>query len=106
MRSRVCGFLAAAGLTLGLSGCGLNGSTSLPGSAGPAESSSAARAGLPGGTWRLAALREANQPEVAIARPDLFTVEFAAGRPLYVGSRRNGVASNDYGEYSLSLRFR
>jgi hypothetical protein len=34
------------------------------------------------------------------------TVEFTAGRSLYVGSRRHGVASNDYGAYSLSLRFR
>jgi hypothetical protein len=33
------------------------------------------------------------------------TVARAAGRPLYSGSRRNGIQSSDYGAYSDSIRF-
>ena len=33
------------------------------------------------------------------------TVVREAGRPLYVGSRRNGIESSDYGAYSDSIRF-
>jgi hypothetical protein len=33
------------------------------------------------------------------------TVVREAGRPLYVGSRRNGIESHDYGAYSDSIRF-
>ena len=33
------------------------------------------------------------------------TVMREAGRPLYVGSRRNGIESSDYGAYSDSIRF-
>ena len=34
------------------------------------------------------------------------TVVWDDGRPLYIGSSRNGVASNDYGAYPASIRFR
>jgi hypothetical protein len=34
------------------------------------------------------------------------TAEFAAGRQIYAGTTRNGVASHDYGQYSTSVRFR
>lgn len=34
------------------------------------------------------------------------TLELAAGRPQYVGSQRNGVASHDYGRFRQSMRFR
>jgi hypothetical protein len=54
-------------------------------------------------SWLCRAARHAG---VVGAEGGTITVEFAAGRPLYVGSQRNGVASNDYGEYSRSLRFR
>jgi hypothetical protein len=33
------------------------------------------------------------------------TVLRSAGRPLYIGSRRNGIQSNDYGAYTDSIRF-
>jgi len=33
------------------------------------------------------------------------TVLRVAGRPLYIGSRRNGIQSDDYGAYSDSIRF-
>ncbi len=33
------------------------------------------------------------------------TVARSAGRPLYLGSSRNGVASNDYGSYDVSIAF-
>ncbi len=33
------------------------------------------------------------------------TVLRGAGRPLYIGSRRNGIQSDDYGAYSDSIRF-
>ena len=33
------------------------------------------------------------------------TVLRGAGRPLYIGSRRNGIQSSDYGAYSDSIRF-
>lgn len=33
------------------------------------------------------------------------TVSRGAGRPLYTGSRRNGILSHDYGEYARSIRF-
>ena len=33
------------------------------------------------------------------------TVLRGAGRPLYIGSRRNGIESNDYGAYTDSIRF-
>ncbi len=33
------------------------------------------------------------------------TVLRVPGRPLYIGSRRNGIQSNDYGAYSDSIRF-
>ena len=33
------------------------------------------------------------------------TVQRTAGRALYIGSRRNGIQSNDYGAYSDSIRF-
>lgn len=33
------------------------------------------------------------------------TVLRSAGRPLYIGSRRNGIQSSDYGAYSDSIRF-
>ena len=33
------------------------------------------------------------------------TVVRSDGRPLYVGSSRNGVTSSDYGNYSASIRF-
>lgn len=34
------------------------------------------------------------------------TAEFAAGRQIYAGTTRNGVASHDYGQQSTSVRFR
>jgi hypothetical protein len=33
------------------------------------------------------------------------TVVRSEGRPLYVGSSRNGVTSSDYGNYAASIRF-
>jgi hypothetical protein len=35
----------------------------------------------------------------------LVTVRRSEGRPLYLGSARNGVTSNDYGSYVASIRF-
>ena len=54
-------------------------------------------------SWLCRAARHAG---VVGAEGGTITVELTAGRSLYVGSQRNGVASNDYGPYSLSLRFR
>lgn len=79
MNAKLAAHLAAAGLMLGLAGCGLDGGTSLREAPSLGGSSPVAVASLPGGTWRLASLRETGQSEVAIARPDLFTVEFTAG---------------------------
>lgn len=33
-------------------------------------------------------------------------LDYAAGRDRYIGSRRNGVATHDYGPYAASIRFR
>jgi hypothetical protein len=35
----------------------------------------------------------------------LVTVLRSEGRPLYVGSARNGVTSHDFGSYTASIRF-
>jgi heat shock protein HslJ len=77
MNARLSVHLAAAGLMLGLAGCSLNGGTSLPEAPSLGGSSPVAAASLPTGTWRLVSLREAGQPEFAVARPDLFTAEFS-----------------------------
>ena len=78
MKSRVPSPLAVGALMLGLAGCGLNGAASLPEAPSASGSAPTVGAGLPAGTWRLVALREAGQAEVAIARPDLFTADFGA----------------------------
>jgi heat shock protein HslJ len=100
MYARLSGPLAAAGLVLALAACGLSGGTSVPG-APSAAGSPASAVHLPGGTWRLVSLRETGQPEVAIARPDLFTAEFTADGRVHLradcnrctGSYRSGAGS-------------
>src|SRR5262245_32196208 len=84
MKSMLSGLLAAFGMSIGLAGCGASGAGSLPQAPSVDGSSPTALAGLPAGTWRLAAVREAGQPEVAVARPDLFTAEFVAGGQVHL----------------------
>lgn len=49
--------------------------------------------------------RAALHAGVIAASGGAVTVLRTAGRPLYIGSRRNGIQSNDYGAYSDSIRF-
>jgi heat shock protein HslJ len=84
MNARLSGPLAAAGLMLGLAGCSLGGGTAVPEVPSLGGSSPVAIASLPAGTWRLVALRETGQPEIAITRPDLFTAEFTADGRIHL----------------------
>jgi heat shock protein HslJ len=101
MKSRWRAFLAVTGLTLGAAGCGVNGTGSLPGAA-TGGTSSAVAAPLPGGTWRLVSLREANGPEVAISRPELFTADFGADGRVHLRADCNR-CTGTYGSGALSL---
>ncbi len=49
--------------------------------------------------------RAAVHAGVITAAGGAVTVLRGAGRPLYIGSRRNGIQSSDYGAYSDSIRF-
>jgi heat shock protein HslJ len=102
MKASVSSSLAAAGLMLALTGCGLAGGVSLPEAPGTASAASASA--VPGGTWRLVSLREAGQPEVAIARPDLFTAEFTAEGRLHLRADCNRCAgSYTAGDRTVSM---
>jgi heat shock protein HslJ len=104
MNAKLSGPLAAAGLVLSLAACSLNGGAALPAAPSTDGSSAAAAATLPGGTWRLVSLRETGQPEVAVARPDLFTAEFTAGGRIELRADCNRCAgSYTSGAASLSV---
>jgi heat shock protein HslJ len=96
--------LAAAGLMLGLAGCGLSDPTTLPGAANSGGTSQANAVTIPAGTWRLVSLREKGQAEVLIEQPDTFTAEFTAEGRLSLRADCNRCSAGyNAGSRSLSV---
>jgi heat shock protein HslJ len=78
MNSKMTGRFGAAILTLGLAACGVSDGTSLPGAPTMGGSKAAVSNSIPGGTWRLVAIREKGSDRVTVVDPQAFTVEFGA----------------------------
>jgi len=101
---KALGLLAMAGMMFGLGGCALSDGTTLPAAPSEGSASQSASAAIPAGTWRLASLREAGQPEVVVGQPGLFTAEFGAdGRVSLVADCNRCGAGYRAGDRDLSV---